>query len=107
MTLDELKTKVPASYQPWVESYGPAFLAMTATEIKAWIELLIRGDALEAYKQVLSKMTNTDLLAEWDKRNAAWQTANDANAARLEMQRAAAVAACKILLGIALAVVGL
>ena len=107
MTLDELKSKLPLPLQGWATTYGPAFIAMTAAEIQAWIEMLIRGDVLPAYKAVLEKLPNADLLGEWDTINADWQAANEANAARMELQKTAAMAVLKILLAIALAAVGL
>lgn len=69
MTIDELQARLPEQFRPWAATYGPAFLAMTAQEVKAWIEMLIRGDVLPAYQAVLAKLPNADLLNEWDKLN--------------------------------------
>lgn len=107
MTLDELQANLPEQLRPWAATYGPAFLAMTADEAKAWIEMLIRGDVLPAYQAVLEKLPNGDLLAEWGKLNAQWQAANQRNAQRVDLQQAAATAALKVMLAVALAAVGL
>ena len=107
MTLDELKAKLPEPFKPWAETYGPAFLAMTADEVKAWIELLIRGKGIEAYEAVLKKLPATELLSEWDTLKGQWAKANENNAERMSLQKAASVAALKILLTVALAAVGL
>ncbi len=106
MDLEELKAKLPPAFQPWVAQYGPAFLAMGAEELKAWIERLIAGDTLEAYRQVLAKLPNEDLLTEWTNITADWQVANERNASKIDVQKAAASAVLKILLTIALAAAG-
>ena len=106
MTLDELKLKLPETYAPWIATYAPAFINMSAAEIQAWIEMLILGDILPAYKAVIVKLPNTDLLGQWDTINTEWETANVKNADRIALQKAAAVAVLKILLGIALAAAG-
>jgi len=106
VTLDELKAQLPPSLIPWAEAYGPALLLMTAQEIKDWIELLIRGDVLAAYKALLEKMPSGDLLAEWTEINAGWPSANESNVARMSLQRSAAAAALRILLMVALAAAG-
>jgi len=107
MNIDELQAKLPEQFRPWAATYGPAFLAMTADEVKQWIEMLISGDVLPAYKAVLAKLPNGDLLIAWDKHNAQRQAANERNAQRVDLQQAAAVAALKVMLAVALAAVGL
>jgi len=107
MTLEELKAQIPSEFVPWAETYGPAFLAMTAEEVKAWIELLAMGDVMKAYKEVLEKLPNAELLSAWTTINAEWQSANEKNAARIELQKEAAIKILGILLTIAAAAVGL
>ncbi len=107
MTPAELTAKLPDALKPWAATYGPAFIAMTGEEVKAWIEMLIRGDVMPAYKAVLAKLPNADALAGLDTLNAEWDAANSKNADRMELQRSAAVAALKVMLTIALALVGL
>jgi len=106
MTVEELQQRMPEKFQPWVATYGPAFLAMTAEELKAWIDRLLKGDGLGAYQEVLAKLPNAGLLDEWNTINAQWQAANEANVERMALQKAAAMAVAKILLGIALAAAG-
>jgi len=107
MTLEELKAKLPAEIQPWVSQYGPAFIAMTTNEIAAWIDKVAAGDVCTAYKDVLKKLPNSDLMTAWDDLNAEWQTANVANNNRVKLQSEAVAAILRILLTIALASVGL
>jgi hypothetical protein len=107
MTLEELKTKIPESLQPWVNQYGPVFVGMTTQEIYNWIELLSKGDIYAAYKDILAKMPNKDLFDEWSKINAQWVTANQNNINSLNVQKEAMAAILKVLLTIALATVGL
>lgn len=107
ITLGELRARVPEEWQVYVAQYGPAFLAMTAEEIKAWLDLVIAGDVFKAYGDVLAKLPNADLLAEWGKLNTDWQTANAVNKARADLAKQALVGVMKVLVAIALAAVGL
>ena len=107
MTLDELQAKLPAQFQPWAVQFGPAILAMTAEELKAWIDLLIRGDVLGAYEKLLTGMATPELLADWHIVTADWQAANVKNADRIDLQKSAMIGVVKIALAIALASVGL
>ena len=107
MTLDELKSKLPSALQPWVDQYGPVVLAWSAAELKAWIESLVAGDVAAAYAKVLGGLSDRTLMDEWVKISADWRRANADNAARIALQKAAAVELLKIVLAIALASVGL
>ena len=107
MTIEELLGKVPEEWHPVVRQYGPSLLAMTADELWAWIELLIRGDTDAAYRQLLDGMDNAELAAEMATITADWAAANARNAARLDLQRSALAAILKVLLATALASVGL
>ncbi len=107
MTIDELIQKVPERFRPVAAMYGPALLTMSVDELWAWIELLIRGDATAAYRAVLSRMEGDDLVGEWDRLGQQWAEANAENAARLAIQRAAVLATLRVLLTVALAMVGL
>ena len=106
ITLDELKARLPEEWQGYVAQYGPAFLAMSAAELQAWIEKIISGDVYTAYGDVLKKLPNADLLAEWGKINTEWQTANIANKAKNDLAKQAFMGLMKILLTIGLAAVG-
>ncbi len=107
MTLDEIKAKLPAQWKPVVDQYGPAFVAMTAEEVWAWLILASKGDVYAAHSAVLQKLPNTELLGQWDQANADWQAANEKNAARIAWQRDALMAVLKVLVAIAAASVGL
>jgi hypothetical protein len=84
-TLDELKAMLPAAmkdqFGPLIDQYGPKILAMTQAELWAWINLLLAGDKNAAYKALLAKGTNDDLLGAWGSHNDEWIVANTTNAA--------------------------
>ena len=105
--LQRVADQLPEELRPWVHEYGPALLAMGADGIKAWIDRLVAGDIEAAYRQVLEGMGNQELLSEWAKINASWRAENARNAARVGLQRSALAGLLKILLAIALAMVGL
>ena len=107
MTTDELKAKVPEKLRPWVDSYGPALLAMSGEELKAWLDRLVRGDLEAAYTSILARMENSELMDEWTGLESQWKSANETNAQKLDLQRSALAALMKVLLAIALAGVGL
>ncbi len=107
MTLAELLQKVPEDFRPVAARYGPALLAMSAEELWAWIALLVNGQHDTAYRAVLAKLDETALLAEWDALSDRWSEANTDNAASLALQRAAVLATLRVLLTVALAMVGL
>jgi hypothetical protein len=107
MTLDKLIEKVPEQFRPVVREYGPALLAMSAEELWAWIRLLVNGREEQAYRALLARLDNANLLAEWDKLQDQWQAANQRNAERLALQKKALLAVLQVLLAAALAAVGL
>jgi hypothetical protein len=106
LTIDQIKAKLPAQFGPVVDQYGAAFLKMTADEIWAWLTLALNGKADEAYRAVLAKLPNADLLAEWGKINDQWQAQNAANAASIAWQKEALYAILKVLVAIAIAAAG-
>lgn len=107
MTIDELLKQVPDEWQPVVIEYGPIMLKWSHEELWAWIELIIRGDTQMAYRKLLMETDNNGILAAWDDVNAEWEAANRKNERKMELQRDAAMAVMKVVLGIALALVGL
>ena len=106
LTLSDLADKVPAPFAPWVADYGPVFLKWTAEDFKRWLELLISGDWQEAYGQLVNSMDHAGRISEWGKINAELKTVNADNAARMDIQRQAALTFLKIALAIGLAAFG-
>lgn len=106
MTLDELIQRVPEQFRPVAARYGPALLQMSAAELWGWVHLLIEGRTDAAYRAVLDRMDNADLITEWDKVNDQWKEANIQNAASKDVQRRAVLAVLNVLLTMALALVG-
>jgi len=107
MKIEELLTHVPDEFRPIAAKYGPALVAMTADEFTAWIDLLIMGRTFAAWTAIMEKLDNANLLAAWRKTADKWDEASAANAARLDLQREAALAVMRVLLTAALALVGL
>ena len=107
MTLEELQAKLPEEFRPWAVQYGPVFVAMTAEEIKAWIDRLIAGEVTGAYRDVLTKLANAELLGAGDQLVADWNAANAANKAKIDLQKSALYGLLGILLKMALVAVGL
>ena len=107
MKIEELLTHVPDEFRPLAVKYGPALVAMSAAEFAAWIDLLIMGRTYAAWQAIMEKLDNADLLAAWRKTADKWDEANAGNAARLDLQRDAALAVMRVLLTAALAMVGL
>lgn len=107
MDIETLKTKVPEKLRPWVDEYGSAIVSMSGEELKAWLDRLVKGDIETAYRDILSKMDNPSVLAEWDGLNDDWAAANVRNAERIALQKSALTALMRILLAVALAAAGL
>lgn len=107
MTLQELLERVPEQLRPAVTKYGPALLTMTAQELWDWIELCLAGNTAEAIRTVYRRMPESELVGAMQKNLDGWNAANAANAARVALQREAALAVLKAALTAALALVGL
>jgi hypothetical protein len=105
--LDKLLAATPELFKPLVLKYGPALVAMTAQEFCDWLELLIIGRNDEAWRRLLVKLSNADLVAEWDTLNAKWDAAAASNAQRVALQKEATLALLRVLLMASLSWVGL
>jgi len=105
MTLQEMLDKTPTQWKPVVTQYGPALVAMTAQQFADWLNLLVKGNTTEAFAALL---TTPEATLGADAVNLAeWKKANDSQSENLAVQRAAAMAVLKILLGVVLAAAGL
>lgn len=80
---------------------------MTAEEFAAWLELLIKGRPEAAWEALAAKLDDGELLEAWRSLAGKWDEANARNAARMDLQRQAALAVMKVLLAVSLALVGL
>ena len=108
LTIDDLLAKTPEQFRPVVTEYGPALIKMTIDEFAAWLKLLIEGKGPEAWAALMAKLdTQQAVLDEWNNLGVAWDKANEANKARMDLQRTAAMAVLKVLLAVMLAAVGL
>jgi hypothetical protein len=107
MTLDELKSKLPAGLQSWADTFGKDILAMSAVEIQKFITLLVIGDESAAYKVLCDVMPGMAAVEEARKQTADLNAANIANKASIDLQHAALTKLLTVLLAIALTTVGL
>ena len=104
--LTALVASVPENLRPWVLEYGPGLVLMTAGELKAVTEKLLRGDVMPAYRAVLAKMPNAARAAERQKVIDNLTVLNVKNAESMKFQRAAADALGRILLAVLMAAAG-
>ncbi len=107
ITLAQLLENVPEEWRPIVLQYGPVLLAWTAEELWAWLELILNGNGIAAYTQLVKGLDNPQLLGEWKDLNARWATANKKNAEKKVLQREIAWAIIRVLAPIGMALVGL
>ena len=107
MTLDELMDKVPEPWRPVVKQYGPALLSMGVEELWNWIDMAAQGNIELAYKSLLRRLDNSDLLKQWKATNDAWKAANKRNTLALAVQQEALAAILRASLSAALILVGL
>ncbi len=107
MTLKELQDKLGDAAAPIIAQYGPGVLAMTKADIDKWINYVFVGRYTDAYALYLKSAGNADLLTEWDNESAKWKADNQANAEKIAMSNQIALAVCKVMLAVVLAVVGL
>lgn len=106
-TVEELLAKLPAAWRPIAAQYVPALLAMTTAEVASLIDMLANRQVEKAWAAMLAKLPNSDLIAEWNATNAAWEAENRAESQRRAVFQEAASAVLRTLLAIALALVGL
>ena len=92
---------------PILTQYAPVFAGMAETEITQWIQMAINGSPYDAYMAIVNKLPPDDLVNEWAKQRANWQSQNQANAAVLAYQHAFAGALLQAFAAMALASVGL
>lgn len=107
MTLEELMGKIPDEFKPIAAQYGPALVKMTTEEIWAWIALIARGNTDEALRQMNAKLDDHELLTEFEGQDADWAEANKDNAIKIDLIRQAGVAVLRVLLTMAITMVGL
>ena len=94
-----------ATLAPVIAQYGPAFVAMSAADVWAWIELATKGDPYVSYAAIVRRLPNQELANEWAAINQKMQSANIQNAATVAWQRDAIGALLKALVAIAASLV--
>ena len=99
-----------ASNPQWsavITEYTPAFFAMADNEILGWIGQIAKGQTDSAYRAILGKLPNADLLSEEDKVNAVFAAENRTSAANAATIQRAVSGVLSILLQMGLAAVKL
>ena len=107
MTLEELIAATPDDFKPIVQTYAPLLLEWTQQEVWSWINDLANHRTDEAWAKIMGDMPSGALLEEGENIVDTWDALNKANSDRMKTQRAAAMAIMQVLLGAALALVGL
>ena len=107
ITIDQLLESVPDEWRPIVLEYGPVMLKWTTEEIWAWLKLVLNGDEIAAYTQLVKGLNNPQLLNEWKSLNVRWSTANKKNAEKKSLQKDIAWAIVRVLAPIGMTLVGL
>lgn len=99
--------QVPEAIRPWLAHYGPALARMSWAQLRDWIELVIAGRDAEAWAAVLERMDDDELPAQWAAMEAEWSAANQRQSQRRALSLEAVRAALRVLLTIAMAMIGL
>ena len=107
MTLNELLAKLPPELQAIGKQYGESVIAMGIADAQKWLEYVFVGRYTDAYALFLKTSSVDGLLNEWDKVNTEWQSANVENKAKIELSQEIALAICKAMVTLVLALVGL
>lgn len=80
MKIDDLIAKLPEEYRAIAKRYAPLLINMGFEELQDWVERLAGGDWQQAYKDLVSKMTTTEIVDEQDKANEIMKALNKENA---------------------------
>ena len=82
--IQQIIDKLPAELQTYGSHYAALLLTFQTDEISAMLDELIGGDVSLAYRVLVSKMTDTQLLSELDTINAALMEQNSQSEAEGE-----------------------
>ena len=107
LQLDALLPKIPPELLPLVEQYAPTLLKMGQDELFAWAERLMDGDYEAAYRAILERMENPEVLLEGERLVNEWMDANTKEAERRAFFKNVGLDALKVLLAILAASVAL
>lgn len=107
LSLDDLLPYIPEELRPLALQYAPILVAMGQEELWAWVKRLVNGDYEAAYRTLLERMDNPDVLAEGERQVNAWKDANTREAERRDFFKSVALDALKVLLAILAAAVSL
>jgi len=105
--LEALIAQLPAALKPWATEYGGQLLRLGLAEADAQIALMLAGDTFTPYCAALSTMTEEELMAEAGDALTRTVVATNTNAANVEQQRKAAIAAVSLGFSVLFALFGL
>jgi len=86
MTINDMIKKLPPEYQEIARRYVPLLVDMKFEDLKSWIEMIAAGNWQKSYKELVSKMTVDELLAEERKGHEILKQLNKDNADRIALQ---------------------
>jgi len=109
LTVDKIKEYVPEELHPIVDRHGPAIIDMTVDDVKAWAELLVRGDVYSAYKELFDRMRDrgglSAMVAEDERTLESLRELVDENAERVRRRNQVLLDLSKVGLGILMALI--
>jgi hypothetical protein len=85
-TVDQLLAKIPTQFQQIAAPLAPGVLALAnlgLIDIETWVQTFLDGNVSGAVSAAVAAMNVTQLESQMDSTNAAFDTANAANAARI------------------------
>lgn len=86
MKIEELIQKLPKEYRELAYRYIPLILDMGFEELKAWVEMMTKGNWQKAYQNIVAKMSTDAVLAEEKKAHEILKRLNKDNAERIAAQ---------------------
>lgn len=86
MTIEELIQKLPQEYQEIANRYTTILLDDAFEDLQGWIELIRKGDWLDAYRRIIEQMPTEEVLADERKGQEILKRLNKENAGRIAVQ---------------------
>ena len=86
MSIEELIAKLPQEYREIARRYTVLLIDMSFEELRAWIELIAKGEWQNAYANLIGKMSTDEVLAEEQKGHEILKRLNKDNSERISAQ---------------------
>jgi len=93
-TMETILGRTPEKYKSFVQTLAPSVLSLAALgliDVRQWLERVIAGDHVGAFRQLLGVLEEADFRAQWDATDDKIDAANAANATRIQAYRQAGI----------------